>query len=123
MKKNRYKILFSLLILLLIFFFFVSPKTVYLRISDVKNNFSTVEEFSGVVTAFTSTCEVDGACVAVVDGKTILTNPGDVGNVIKLGKSDVWKNDIGMKVKVRAIHLEGNQYTLVGREDLYVLKL
>lgn len=80
-------------------------------------------EFEGTLTDFNSACEIDISCIATVDNYQITTNPGDVGGPIALGKSDVWSPDIGKRVKVRAQVVEGNQLTLVGNDQLYVLKI
>lgn len=73
------------------------------------------------MTAFNDSCKVDAACVATVSGYEIIVNPGDIGPVIR-GKTDVWSEDIGKTVKVRARKVDSSTLTIEGDESYFVLK-
>lgn len=78
-----------------------------------------IVEFEGKLTKFNDNCKVDASCEATVEGYIIITNPGDV-QVPTVGESDIWSDDIGKKVKVRAKRLNDKTLTLVGDSSLYV---
>ena len=81
-------------------------------------------EFEGVLNNFIKTCEVDGVCIAIVDDYEIIVNPGMINPLPdKLGTSDVWVEDIGKRVKVRAQVIDNKELTIIGAEGLYVLKI
>jgi len=81
-------------------------------------------EFEGVLNNFITTCQNDGVCVAIVDDYEIIINPGMIDPFPdKLGTSDVWADDIGKKVKVRAQVVDNKELTIIGAEGLYVLKI
>jgi hypothetical protein len=78
--------------------------------------------FEGILEAYDDSCIVDAQCKATVNGYTIITNPGMVVSRDPIGKSDVSRDDVGKKVKVRARIVSGKNLTLVGDEGHYVLK-
>ena len=81
-------------------------------------------EFEGVLNNFIKTCEVDGVCIAIVDDYEIIVNHGMINPLPdKLGTSDVWVEDIGKRVKVRAQVVDNKELTIIGAEGLYVLKI
>lgn len=41
-------------------------------------------------------------------------------NNLKYGKSEVWGDDVGSKVMVRAIKIGSQKYTLVGDDSLFI---
>lgn len=78
-------------------------------------------EFKGVLTDFDAMCAVDGRCMATIDGnKTVTTNLGLTVEKYVVGESEVWSDDVGKPVQVKAKYLGDNHYTLVGDESLYI---
>lgn len=113
--------------LLLLILFTVAGVYIYFRANpnqSTKNNVESqigeIVEFSGVLNNFDDRCSVDYTCIAYVDDKEIITNPGDTINNLKYGKSEVWNDDVGSKVMVRAIKIGPQKYTLVGDDSLFV---
>jgi len=81
-----------------------------------------VVEMSGVLNRFVDKCKVDGECSAYVGNYRIVTNPGDIPNTPELGRTDVWNEDVGKIVKVRALVVSNNELTIVGSKDYYLVK-
>ncbi|KKS83955.1 MAG: hypothetical protein UV59_C0029G0027 [Candidatus Gottesmanbacteria bacterium GW2011_GWA1_43_11] len=125
MKKFMTKTFIVVIFLLLITFFgiyYISRKSSSSPVSiptQTTNISEEVIEFEGKLTKFNDNCKVDASCEATVNGYIIITNPGDV-QVSALGESDIWSDDIGKKVKVRAKRLDNKTLTLVGDSSLYV---
>lgn len=87
-------------------------------------NKNKIVEFTGVLNNYRTGCSFDGPCYAYVGKSVILTNPGAVIHKPKeIGKENIGKNDIGSKVKVRAIKTGLFRYTLIGDKTLYLLKI
>ncbi len=80
-------------------------------------------ELTGRMTDFNTSCIVDAACTATVNGYTIVVNPGMVQHPVEVGQSDVGKEDIGKTVSVRALKIGPRDLTIVGSKDYYVLKV
>jgi hypothetical protein len=83
--------------------------------------------FSGVLVDFNESCSVDASCIAYVDNKEIITNPGMVKDPVYIGHSNVWTENIGEIVEVKAIKTGSNKYSIAGDskkyEQLYVKTL
>lgn len=94
-----------------------------LRIHPATNaNVGDVVEFRGVLTKFDDKCKVDISCIAYVDGFRITINPGDVSDPLPLGESDVWNEDVGKLVSVRAKKIGFKELTIEGSEEYFLLK-
>ena len=117
-------IIITIFLLLIIFFSFnyvsqkISPSTTSV-LPQANNNGEEIFEFEGKLTKFDDSCKVDATCKAVANEYTIITNPGDVG-VPAIGTSDIWTDDVGKTVKVRAKRVNDKNFTLVGDSTLYV---
>jgi len=126
MKNIRLPLLLSLAIVLLVLFIKSTNPVVLAPIeiplpSPTATPDARVLEFEGTLTDFDERCAVDAQCKAFVNGYEIIVNPGFVIDRSVIGESNVWVEDIGKTVKVRALKVSDGVLTIVGSLDYYVL--
>lgn len=105
-------------ILLLIFVFLLVAISIYIFTSFSSGQ--NVVEFEGILTRFgDNTAIADAALTVGVDDYTIVTVPG-WGPRVVVGESDIRREDVGKRVKVRAKRVDGKNFTLIGDTSYYI---
>lgn len=80
-----------------------------------------IQTFKGVLVDFDDGCTVDMLCIAYVDENTIYVDSGLMPEPQhERGENQVWTDDIGKMVEVRAIKTGSNSYSLMGDNSLYI---